>query len=69
MFSKEHLFFQTISGMVKKLLKLPDGVKNLMALVGMGIGLLLLVPEIIFWIRSCFVPKKAKEADIVMPIN
>ena len=54
---------------MKKLLKLPNGVKNLMALVGMGIGLLLLVPEIIYWIRSCFVPKQPKEEDIVMPIK
>ena len=42
------------------LLALPDKVKMMMAMGGMIIGLLLLIPEICFWIKGCMCQKAPK---------
>ena len=48
---------------VRKMLKMPMGVRGLCGLLGLIIGLLCLVPEIYFWIRSCFVKSPEKEKE------
>ena len=40
---------QVVSEKMSLMLKLPNGARFLMAIVGLGVGLLLLIPEIIFW--------------------
>ncbi len=53
---------------VRKMLKMPMGVRGLAGLLGLIVGLLCLVPEIFFWVKSCFnapqaPSKKAEEGD------
>lgn len=45
---------QIMTENVGKMMKMPTGLRNLSAIAGIGLGLLLLVPETYFWIRSCF---------------
>ena len=42
---------------VRKLLTMPTKVRGLSCLLGILVGLGCLVPEIYFWVKSCFRPK------------
>lgn len=46
---------------VTKMLTMPQKVKGLAGLLGLVVGFLLLVPEIAYWIKSCF--NEAKEGN------
>jgi len=45
-----------LASKVHKLFDMPGKVRALAAIIGIGLGLLLLIPEIVFWIQSCFRP-------------
>jgi hypothetical protein len=55
------LVFQVMTSTITMLLTGPDKMRGLMAIVLMGCGLLLLIPEIVFWIKSCF--RQAKQVQ------
>ena len=49
---------------IRFLLNLPNNIQNLVALIGLAIGLLMLIPEIIFWSKSCCGgPRPEKEEE------
>jgi hypothetical protein len=45
--------FQVVVQKVRFLLNLPNNIQNLVAMIGLAVGLLLLIPEIVFWAKSC----------------
>ena len=50
------LYLQFVVQKIRFLLNLPNNIQNLVAMVGLAIGLLLLIPELVFWAKSCCSP-------------
>ena len=59
-YSYKSFIFQVIAQNMRLLLNLPSNVQNLVAMVGLLLGLIMLIPEIAFWIKTCCAKSSSK---------